>query len=74
MDVSASGEEPPTEVPMDVSGADEASGGTEGSLEQGVGGDLSSTTDFPWPFSSCSKGQKEQTSLPSVSSINLNVL
>lgn len=65
MDVSASGEEPPTEVPMDVSGADEASGGTEGSLEQGVGGDLSSTTDFPWPFSSCSKGQKEQTSLPS---------
>lgn len=64
MDIIASGEEEITEVPMDTGGADEASGWTVGSREPDVGGESSTTLDFPWPlgFTTCTKGQKEDTS------------
>lgn len=62
MDISASGEE----VPMDTSGANEASGGTENPI---IGGESSSSPDFPWPFgfTKCGTGQLEESNQANVS-------
>ena len=60
MDTTASVEE----IPMDTGGTNAATGGAAESGLTGVGGELSSSPDFPWPFSSgksSTEGEEESS-------------